>query len=277
MKKFFTLSVTLLMLLSLSISAFSVEETSLPDYTVSSPVLKDYVVDDADLLTDEQEAELQKISNRINFYHDIDAVIHTTNDLDGYDVVTYADDFYDYSGYSDDGLVFTICLETRDYYTSTTGYAETAFYGNSLESLHNAVVGYLSDGDYYTAFHVYLTNVDGYLESIHNESELGFDFDDSSSLTEPTDILKRELITIGVAFVVSFLIIAFLKSRMNTAVKKTQANDYLVPGSLQIVSGYDYFITSSVVRTPKANNNSSGGGTHRSSSGRSHGGGGGKF
>lgn len=236
-----------------------------------------YIADDADLFTDEQETELYKLISKINFYHDIDVVLHTTNSIGGKDIVDYADDYYDYNGFAEDGMLFMVDMSTRNYYTSTTGYPLIAFTDEKLEELHSVVVPYLSDGEYYEAFTVYLENIDGYLEAIHQEQELSYSFNDSQKISAE-NIIKREIIVIGVSLLIAFFIVGIFKKQMNTAVKKTQANDYLVPGTLNITTGNDYFLTSSVVRTPKQQSTSSGGGgSHRSSSGRSHGGGGGKF
>lgn len=238
---------------------------------------KRYIADDADLLTDAQEAELLSLISRINFYHDIDVVLHTTNDIGNKDIGTYANDYYDYNGYADDGMLFMIDMGSRNYYTSTTGYAMVAFADDKIESLSDTVVGYLSDGEYYEAFTVYLNNVDGYLEAIHNESELDYRFDDSYGVSTSKNILKRELVSIAVAFIISFIVVSVLQKKMNTAVRKTQANDYLVPNSLNITAGNDFYITSNIVRVPKQTNNTKSGGSHVSSGGRAHGGGGGRF
>jgi len=68
------------------------------------------------------------------------------------------------------------------------------------------------------------------------------------------------------------------KSKMNTALPKTEADRFIVPGSLVFTRQTDTFLYSTETRTRRADTSSSGrGGIHTSSSGRSHGGGGGKY
>jgi hypothetical protein len=59
---------------------------------------------------------------------------------------------------------------------------------------------------------------------------------------------------------------------MNTAVLQTNANEYIIKGSLDIKESNDVFVNSTVTRVPISSGSGGGGG-----GGRSHGGRGGKF
>jgi len=64
----------------------------------------------------------------------------------------------------------------------------------------------------------------------------------------------------GLALAVGFGIVSVWKSRMNTALGKTHACDYVVQGSLNFRQRKDRFLYSNVVRTRRADQGSAGGG-----------------
>ena len=57
------------------------------------------LVDDADLLTDSEEQELNTELDEISEKQQCDVVVVTKNSLDGKSAQDYADDFFDYNGY----------------------------------------------------------------------------------------------------------------------------------------------------------------------------------
>ena len=80
--------------------------------------------DDADLLTDHEEAVLLSELDEISERQRMDIVVVTTDSLEGKSAMEYADDFYDYNGYgfgnSRDGVLLLISMEDRDWWLSTT-------------------------------------------------------------------------------------------------------------------------------------------------------------
>ena len=60
---------------------------------------KDYVVDNADILTDSEEAELEQKAAEVSQRQGLDIVLLTVNSLEGKTVANYADDFYFFNGY----------------------------------------------------------------------------------------------------------------------------------------------------------------------------------
>lgn len=291
MKKFFALLFALVLVFSLGLNAFAFNG--------------EFVIDDADLLADYEETQLEDLILSLNNLHEISIVIHTTYDTDGKYIEDYADDYYDNGGYSEDGLIFVISMAERDYYTSTCGYLVDSMPAYDIDSICEPVVPYLSNAQYYEAFEIYLKRLDSYLNGDFN-----YDYDDegifagdyykdhytndeyyyeddyiytsgSSSITD--SVFAREIILIIVAVVIAVVITMVLKSKMNTAVKKYDADDYVVQGSFNLEISRDAFVGSHTTRRalPKNNNTGSrpggGGGARVSSGGVRHGGSGGKF
>lgn len=256
--------------------------TYAPNYYYGAPDSGgSYVIDNCDLFTDEQESALLGKVNNLRTKYSNDFVLLTTNSLDGKSVADYADDYYDYNNYANDGLLFMVCMAggegNRDYYTSTKGYAMTALTDYArTEIVEEQVLPLLSSGDYYKAFDKYLDMID----IVFAQAQLGEAYDFNMPYKTVGDYIAGEAIAAVVAAVAAFVVFWTMKSKMNTAVPKTQAREYIVPGSLNITGSQDVFTHSTVTKTaiPKqTSSSSSGGGSHSSSSGSSHGGGGGKF
>lgn len=293
MKRFFALLTVVLL-----ISVFAV-----PSFASYG----EYLIDDADLLADYEEEELLMKIEQINSDHNISVVIHTTYDTDEKEVYTYADDYYDNGGYLDDGLIFVISMAERDYYTSTAGYLVDSLAEYDLEIICEDVVPCLSNGDYYKAFSQYLSQLDLFLNGelyaeddfvfagdyeYNHDYDYDYDYDynddyyySGSSSSENSNLILREAVLVIIAVIIAVIITSVLKSKMNTAVKKHDADDYVVQGSFNLTAQRDAFIGSTVTKRPLPKNTNNhhgsrpggGGGVRMSSGGARHGGGGGKF
>lgn len=289
MKRFFALITVFVLMLSFSLNAFAIDSR--------------FVVDDADLLTEAEETQLEDLILQLNDLHGIDIVIHTTPDTEGKYVEDYADDYYDNGGYSEDGLIFVISMAERDYYTSTCGYLVDSLPWYDIDSICEPVVPYLSSAQYYKAFEIYLKELDSYLsgdygtddgegvfagdyyEDYYHADEYYYDDDYiyTSGSSALDSVAVREIILIIVAVIIAVVITMILKSKMNTAVKKHDADDYVVQGSFNLEISRDAFVGTHTTRRaiPKNNNTGSrtggGGGVRVSSGGVRHGGSGGKF
>ena len=252
------------------------------------------IIDDADLLTDEEETLLDTRIGQIFETYSYQVVIHTTTTFYNKKVAQYADDYYDYNGYQDDGMVLVINMNSRDYYTSTKGkgisvFTDYAIYdGDSY--INKRIAPFLSKGKYYKALDIYLLNVETFLDGYNKNGEA---YDNSNpaprTFKNPfyyvsfSDFLVTEAVILAVS--VAFMVFIMKKhlAKARAPQKARTAADCVVPGSVQVTGGGEYFVRKSVSKTAKASESSSSGGrssgssTHSSSSGSSHGGGGGKF
>ena len=261
------------------------------DYDYSAPATNGTNVnDDADLLTDEEEATLITTINTIKDKYSFDVVIHTTNDIGDKTIVDYADDYYDYNGFgcgeNKDGLLFMLSMGVgegnSDYYTSTCGYGITAFTDYAIYDsdsvINSIVVEYLSQGEYYEAFTKYLSLVDEFL----NEAKINQPYDYNNEYDIPVGfetVVVYEAIAVVIALIIAAINGMRLKRKMKTNVLNASASDYLKKDSLEIRESWEVYSHSDITKTARASSSSSGGGSssHSSSSGSSHGGGGGSF
>lgn len=234
------------------------------------------VVDMADLLTDSEETALIEKLDEISLRQNMDVVVATTNDLEGYSVMDYADLLYEQCqfGYGDsnDGLMLLISMDTHDWYISTCGYGITVFTDAGIEYIGKQIKSDLSDGNYASAFTSYAGLCDDFITQARNDVP----YDNGNLPREPLSLLWIP-ISIVIGFVIAKLIVGNMKNKLKTVRAQAAATSYVKNGSMNITESRDLFLYHTVTRTEKPKNNSSGSSTHRSNSGTTHGGGGGKF
>ncbi|MDY3249814.1 MAG: TPM domain-containing protein [Candidatus Choladocola sp.] len=243
------------------------------------------LVDTADLLTEQEEADLLKKLDEISERQNCDVAVVTVDSLEGKTSQEYADDYYDYNGYgmgSDyDGILLLISMEERDWAISTSGYGITAFTDAGLSYLSEKILPQLGEGKYNGAFTKFTDLCDDFI----TEAKNGEPYNANHLPKEPVDnfwILADLVIGLGLGYVIAFR----KKGKLISVRRKVTAEDYTVPGSFVLNVNTDRFVrrfvtSKSIVSSEKKNSgsgsNKGGSTTHTSSSGRTHGGTSGKF
>lgn len=235
------------------------------------------VVDDAKLLSQDERNRLIESIEEFRKEYNMDAVIVTSNDLQGKKIRDYADDYYDFNGYglgeNKSGLLLLIDMDDRKIWISTTGDAIQYFTDDRIESIINDISKYLSNGEYFDACNVFLTDIKQYINNGISEGQYTYSEEDHS--------LKIILIALGVAAIVSGITcVCVVNSYKNS--KSVSSINYVDNNSIAFTKRRDVFVSTFTTKTKIERNNnsgSSGGGssTHSSSSGNTHGGGGGSF
>lgn len=240
------------------------------------------LVDKADLLSASEEEELLGLLDEISERQQVDVVVITTDTLEGYSAMAYADDIFDYCGYgfgaNRDGVLLLVSMEDRDWWISTCGYGITAFTDAGIENLSEMFLPYLSDGDYFKAFKTYAEQCDNYI----TQAKVGEPYDVGNLPKAPFNIGKVAGISVIAGLAVGLIVVLIMRGQLKSVRLKGSASDYTCPGSLRILDRHENFRTKTVTRIkkPEPSRSSGGGGgssTHTSSSGTTHGGGGGKF
>lgn len=245
------------------------------------------VVDDAGLLSLQEEIALQAQIDRIVTVYRMDVAIVTKNGIGYRSPGVYAADFFEEQGYGvglqQDGLIFLIDMRERDYFTATHGSAIRIFTDYGLDTLHSKMVRYLSSGDYYQAFTCYLNEVEQYLQDYQEKGIIHDRRSGTVSRSQHLTPVQRAGQAAPVIFLVALgigLIVAFsLKSQLKTVRRKADATNYVKKGSFQLTRAQDIYLYTTTTRRKIETSSGSGGGssTFRSSSGGSFGGRGGKF
>lgn len=251
------------------------------DGVIPSERLLPRLVDNADLLTDEEEITLLAVLDRISEEHLVDVAIVTVPELpDSYTAMAYADDLYDYYGfgYGDtrDGTLLLVSMGTRDWHMTTTGLAIDIFTDSDINYLSSYFLPDLSAGNYADSFQIFAELCEA---EIIDWERYGGTSGHSEDYYSNAPVRPFSSLRIFAALVVGFLLalipVSIMKGQLNTVRPKHGASDYVKPNSLEITAAHDRFLRRNVIRAAKPKENKSS--THRSSSGSRHGGGGGKF
>lgn len=223
------------------------------------------VVDDADLFTDEEEAMLtSKIEDLIN-EHGYDFVLYTDSSSYGLAHNIQAADFYQFNGYglgdNYSGSVLMICMEpgNRAWYTAARGDCRTYYTEENINDIDDGIESKMVDGDYYGAMKKYISEID----ELYTKGHI-------SSLWLP----GRIGIAAVIAVIAGSVVLAFLTYSMKKVRLQTDADHYIVPGSMRVRGARDLFLNKSVSRVKRESHKGGGGGGSSYSGGFSSSGGG---
>lgn len=215
------------------------------------------LVDSADLLSADQEADLLARLDQVSGELQVDVVIVTMDSCGGYDpddvVAAYYDDYGFGYGTNRDGVVLLLSMAERDWRILSNGFAADAITLNDIDRIGDSIVGDLSGGDYYEAFMTYATMCKQEIED-----ERQFDFDLSLG------------ISIFIGLVVALIAVEVMRGGHRSVRSQTGAREYAAPGGLKVTHSNDLFLYRNVNRVHRPKETSSG------SSFRGGGGGGGR-
>ena len=224
------------------------------------------VLDEADLLTDEEESLLLDKLEALTEEYNFEVAVATVESKKGYEMNFFTDHFFDENGYgtgeNHDGILFMVSIGDREWHITTHGYGMTAFNDDGLAYLKDNVEPLLKDEDFYGAFDTYADLCQELLEMAAN----------GEPYTEPFSPIWI-LISLGIGLVLAFLCTMGMRAQLKSVRPQDSAVDYVRQGSMALTRSNDIFLYHTVTRTekPKDNDSSSGG------SDSSHGGTGGSF
>jgi uncharacterized protein len=218
------------------------------------------VIDNAGLLTQQQASQLQEKLDTIGKNYNAQLIVYTVSSMNGGDIDTYVEYLYDSNdwgcGKNRDGVLLLVSMAPRQYRILSNGYAGTAISVDTIDTIGDKIVPYLSDGDYAKAFSVFADQCDYYLNGYLN----GFPFDAGFNL----------VICLIIGLVIGLITTAILKAQLKTVRQQNQANEYVKAGSLNVTTSYEYFLHHHVSRSQRSSDSSS---SRSSGSSRSVGGG----
>ena len=250
--------------------------------------------DDAGLLDSDEKLELEKLAREVCDEYGFQRVVVTVNGTDGKDMVSFADELYEEGGYLEDGAVLVLDMLSRDWYISTAGRGEYALSDYKIDLVADEVIPYLSAGDYFEGFRLFIEECQQHVESYDNGSYIPDDSDyhDYGDDYENKTVERRGVNplwipgSLAAGLLSAFIATGSMKGQMNNVSSRTNASGYTKKGSLNLTEKQDTFLYNTVSRVPRPKDDSNrsgpgggsfGGGIHMSAGGVSHGGHGGKF
>lgn len=278
MKKVFSLCLACLLAVLCATTAFA---SDIFGFTPDDPL----VVDEADVLTPQEEADLAAYANRLASAYNYDIILYYADNMHDRDAQELADDYFDYNGYGrgagKEGLILMVCPETGDYAFSGHGEAEAMFNYSRTNELEDSVLSYLYDEDWYGAGEAYFQLCGKDLErGLPEENSSGEDFSGVDFPEEgfPFFLIPFDLLA---GFVLGLVPVSTMRSKLKSVAQQRTAGNYIAGNGngIEITRSHDHFVNEIVTRRriERERSSSSDNGHHVSSSGESHSGRSGNF
>ena len=273
----------ILILVLISICAFSLMPQVYAMMDVSFPEITGRVIDDANLLSDSEEATLKNTVDSISAQYQCDVVVSTVTTFgdSGLDVRVYAADLFEHGdfgvGDGKDGILFMVSPAERDWAMIMHGFGSVAVDDWGYDYITSAVLKPMGEDDYYGAFTTFAKLSGDFLA----QARTGKPYSQRNKIKAPKNYLVIALVSAAVGLLAAFITTSGMKSKLKGIRKQTMAHNYVRDGSFKLVTSSDRFLYSKVDKVKKESSSSggtnSGSGTVKSSSGGSYTGGGGKY
>ena len=234
------------------------------------------LTDEADVLTDAEEAELLEKLDRISSDKQVDIVICTVLSVGEYSAMEYTDNLFEdrFYGMGNDRscILLLISMEYGDWHITTAGYGITALTDVGIDYIGERITPMMSDGNFAEAFLEYASLCERFIDMARSGNP--FDADDLPK--EPFPAVQNFIICLVIGTIAAWIITGKKKAQLITVRKQTAAKNYTKEGSLKIDESKDLFLYKTVTRSERSDNSGSSS-THTTKSGTTVGGGGGKF
>ena len=128
-----------------------------------------YVVDQADILSPQEEQAIETRIEEMSQKWKQDFVVVTTNDAEGKDSEEYADDYYDYHGYQENGVLYLVDLDNGNVWISTSGSMIRFLTDSRIDRVIDAGYSELKSKNYGEGFLAMLDQTEDYMEESTRE------------------------------------------------------------------------------------------------------------
>ena len=225
-----------------------------------------YIYDNADVLTAEEEEQLESLASTLSAERNTAFIILTVNGTDGKSIQEYMGDFYDneapgYDKPHGNTAMLTIDFQERDVFLSGFKLAEEYLDDDRLETIRLDITSDLTDGYYYDAFSDFMYAAYEYMGYPPGE-------------VNPNSMFFQWWFQLIVSVVIAAVVVFIMVSRSGGVVT-VDGSTYIDQEQSGVVKRQDNYIRTTVTKDKKSDDSNSGGGT--TSGGHSYSGSGGKF
>ena len=231
------------------------------------------VVDEADLLTADEEKALDAKLAAVEQSHKVRILVGTMKDTGGAALGKVANNVVDQIPGENGTIVLLLSMKERDWYISTDNKMRTRITdGKGVDYLAGEFLPDLKEGKYAAAFTAFAKTTDEMLTYYEKE---GKPYDPANAFN-----LMAFGIALACALILGGTIYYMLYKYESNVTFAAEADAYLNHDSFQLTQDEDNFLYTTVTRKTKeksSSSSSSGSNVSTSSSNSSHGGGGGKF
>ena len=220
-----------------------------------------YIYDNADVLTAEEEEQLEDLASTLSAERNTAFIIVTVNGTDGRSIEQYRDDFYDeqapgYDKSHGNTAMLTIDLQERDVNLSGFKLAEEYLDSERLDMIRENITPDLTDGYYYAAFSSFLSEAHKYMGYAPGEFN-------------PNSFFFQWWFQLAVSLFVAWFVLRKMISHSGGVVT-VDGSTYIDDAQSGVVKRQDNYIRTTVTQVKRSNDSDSGGGStsdgHSSSS-----------
>ena len=215
------------------------------------------VIDNADLLTDDQELALYVQMDAIGQALSLQMAVITESSIGDADADWYVEELYDSMalgcGENRDGVLMMVSMDPREYRILTNGYAGEAITDFDIEMICDNIQDYMVEGDYAAAFETFASDCEFYLDGYVN----GYEF----------DLVTTLAICTVFGLIVGLITALIMKGQLRGVRRQYKADVYVRNGSMRLTEQRDLYLYRHVSRTRRNNDSNSSGGSRSSSGG----------
>ena len=247
----------------------------------SNEVNSIYVLDTAEILTDQEVFDLNNKAQSLTESNDFGFYIVTVKDMESFgysDIESFSEYVYDSAkfgvGSEKAGILLVLSMSERDYdivAKSTRGHYSFTDYGKDRLAKQSFIPYFVND-DWYAGFSAFLTVSNEYLQTADSSAPIDVTYSGSHSDGEEG---MSTLQSLGIGFLAGLIIALIVCIVMSASMKPVKlaksAHEYVDNSKVEMNVRYDHFSHRNVSRRKIENNSSSGhGGTTISGGGFSH-------
>ena len=239
--------------------------------TFGSVVLADNkqrIYDDAEILTQAEISQLEKLASLYSEKRETDFIVLTTKDASK-SAEQYMADFYDeqklgYDKPNGNTAIISVNLSRNEVYLSGFYKGKTYLSSKRLDKIRQDVTSDLTEGQYASAFKIFFERADYY-----------FDFKPS---VNPDSLFYKTYFQFILALVLALIIVGIMLFQSNSKITTTE-NTYRDIERSKVIRRKDKYLRRVVTKSysPKPKSGSGGGGGGMTGGGHSYSGSGGRF
>ena len=270
-KKSLSALLLLLLLLCTASIALAVPKQAPPPKAQEQGIGADRVVDEADILTVDEEKALDTKLAAVEQSHKVRILVGTMKDTGGATLGKVANNVVDQIATAENGtIVLLLSMKERDWYISTDNKMRARITdGKGIDYLAGEFLPDLKENKYAAAFTAFAKTTDEMLTYYEKE---GKPYDPANAFN-----LMALGIALACALILGGTIYYILYECGGNVTSATEADAYLNQDSFTLTQNEDNYLYTSISRQAKAKKESSDSNVSTSSRDSSHGGGGGKF
>ena len=270
-KKSLSALLALLLLLCITSIALAMPKQAPPPKAQEQGIGADRVVDEADILTVDEEKALDTKLAAVEQSHKVRILVGTMKDTGGATLGKVANNVVDQIATAENGtIVLLLSMKERDWYISTDNKMRARITdGKGIDYLAGEFLPDLKENKYAAAFTAFAKTTDEMLTYYEKE---GKPYDPANAFN-----LMAFGIALACALILGGTIYYILYECGGNVTSATEADAYLNQDSFTLTQNEDNYLYTSISRQAKAKKESSDSNVSTSSRDSSHGGGGGKF